>query len=46
MGVFYRVQRSTYDEGFAQQIDEAHQKQGWGDLEKLVHGNQAWEVKG
>ncbi len=46
LGVIYRIERPTYDEGFAKQVVDARAKLGWGDLEKLVHGSDVWEVRG
>ncbi|MBK9370287.1 MAG: 2-oxoacid:ferredoxin oxidoreductase subunit beta [Deltaproteobacteria bacterium] len=45
MGVLYETQRPCYEDGFNQQVTDAIEKQGPGDLTKLIHGSQSWVVK-
>ncbi len=44
IGVFRAVERASYDEAMAAQIDEARQKQGDGDLADLLAGSDTWQV--
>ena len=44
IGVFRDVDRSSYDELMAAQIDDARQKQGDGDLAELLSGADTWQV--
>ncbi|NSL89724.1 2-oxoacid:ferredoxin oxidoreductase subunit beta [Chitinophaga solisilvae] len=44
-GVFYQVQRSTYEEIMAAQLTEAITRKGNGDLDKLFAGNETWTIK-
>jgi 2-oxoglutarate ferredoxin oxidoreductase subunit beta len=43
VGVFRSVERQSYDDAMAAQIDTA-QATGPGDLAKLLAGNDTWEV--
>jgi len=45
MGVFRAVERPTYDDLMAQQIQDAIAKEGEGDLEKLLSEGDAWTVE-
>ncbi|HEX6333531.1 MAG TPA: 2-oxoacid:ferredoxin oxidoreductase subunit beta [Flavisolibacter sp.] len=42
-GVFYRAERPTYEEMMKQQIDSAKEKKP-ADLDKLLRGNEVWEI--
>jgi 2-oxoglutarate ferredoxin oxidoreductase subunit beta len=44
IGVFRDVQRPTYDDAMAGQIDAARQRQGDGDLAALLAGSDTWHV--
>jgi 2-oxoglutarate ferredoxin oxidoreductase subunit beta len=44
IGVFYRTERSTYEEQAIAQVDEAEEKFGKGDLEALLCEGETWEV--
>ena len=44
IGVFRKVERASYDELMAAQIDDARQKQGDGDLAELLAGADTWQV--
>lgn len=44
MGVFRRVRRDTYEDLMTRQIDESRQKQGPGDLQALLTGEDTWTV--
>ena len=43
-GVFYAIQRPTYEELLNQQIDHASQRFGEGDLDQLLKGKKTWTV--
>jgi 2-oxoglutarate ferredoxin oxidoreductase subunit beta len=45
IGVFRDVQRPVYGELMDRQIEMATQKLGAGDLRKLLHSGDTWEVK-
>lgn len=44
-GVLYKVERPLYEEQMEQQIVEAKEKLGEGDLEKLLFAGNTWEIK-
>jgi 2-oxoglutarate/2-oxoacid ferredoxin oxidoreductase subunit beta len=44
MGVFRDVERPVYDEGVAEQIRVAKEKQGDGELEALLHAGDTWTI--
>jgi len=44
IGVFRKVERSSYDELMAAQIEGARQRQGDGDLAELMAGSDTWQV--
>jgi 2-oxoglutarate ferredoxin oxidoreductase subunit beta len=44
VGVFRNVRRPVYDELMAEQIDEATEKLGAGDLEALLHSGETWTI--
>ncbi|HHP7242760.1 MAG TPA: 2-oxoacid:ferredoxin oxidoreductase subunit beta [Cyclobacteriaceae bacterium] len=44
-GVFYREQRATYEDQISSQIEEAISKNGEGNLDELLEGNDSWEIK-
>ncbi|WP_433891739.1 2-oxoacid:ferredoxin oxidoreductase subunit beta [Streptomyces sp. CA-111067] len=46
IGVLRDVQRPVYDTLMADQLEEAVQRQGQGDLSALLHGNDNWTVVG
>lgn len=43
-GVFYETERACYEDVMAMQIEEAIAKKGKGDLDKLLKGNEVWEI--
>lgn len=43
-GVFYAIDKPTYDAQLNAQIELAKEQQGLGDLNKLIAGNETWEV--
>jgi 2-oxoglutarate ferredoxin oxidoreductase subunit beta len=45
LGVFYAVNRPTYDAAMNQQLEEAKAKQGAGDLKSLLARGDVWTVK-
>ena len=44
IGVFRQVERPSYDDLMAEQIDAAREPQGDGDLAALLAGNDTWQV--
>jgi 2-oxoglutarate ferredoxin oxidoreductase subunit beta len=44
-GVFYKQERVNYEVVLQHQIDNAIQKQGKGDLDALIAGNETWTIK-
>ncbi|MEZ4702804.1 MAG: 2-oxoacid:ferredoxin oxidoreductase subunit beta [Rhodothermales bacterium] len=44
-GVFYRVERPTYEEMLHQQLSQIVETRGKGDLEALLNAGDTWEVK-
>lgn len=44
-GVFYDVDRPTYDDQVNQQMFQAVEQQGEGDLDALLRGNETWVIK-
>jgi 2-oxoglutarate ferredoxin oxidoreductase subunit beta len=44
MGVFRDVERPVYDEGVAEQIRVAKERQGDGELEALLHAGDTWTI--
>ena len=44
IGVFRRVERPAYGDLMSAQLDEAAAKQGEGDLQALLRGNDSWSV--
>jgi 2-oxoglutarate ferredoxin oxidoreductase subunit beta len=45
IGVFRAVERPLYDREMNRQIDEAREKHGAGDLNKLFHSGETWTVE-
>jgi 2-oxoglutarate ferredoxin oxidoreductase subunit beta len=43
-GVFYETERACYEDVMAMQIEEAIAKKGKGNLDKLLRGNETWEI--
>ena len=43
-GVFYETERACYEDVLQLQIDEAIGKKGVGNLDKLLRGNEVWEI--
>lgn len=43
-GVFYEAGRACYEDVMRMQIEEAIAKKGPGNLEKLLRGNEVWEI--
>ncbi len=46
VGVMYRVERPSYDAAFREQIEQATEKLGQGELEKLLNTSDTWTVEG
>ena len=44
LGVFRQVERPTYDESVAAQIDGAQAERGEGDLSELLHAGDTWTI--
>lgn len=44
-GVFYAIDRPTYEDMFFAQLEEAKTHKGEGDLDQLLAGSQTWEIK-
>lgn len=44
MGVFLAVSRTTYDDAMVTQIAQAKRKKGNGNLQKLLEGDETWEI--
>jgi len=43
-GVFYETERACYEDVMAMQIEEAIAAKGPGNLDKLLRGNEVWEI--
>jgi 2-oxoglutarate ferredoxin oxidoreductase subunit beta len=43
-GIFYRGDRACYEEVMQKQIDDVLAKKGAGNLDKLLAGNEVWEI--
>ncbi|TAD86553.1 MAG: 2-oxoacid:ferredoxin oxidoreductase subunit beta [Bacteroidetes bacterium] len=43
-GVFFSTERPCYEDEMAMQIEEAIAKKGTGNLDKLLRGNEVWEI--
>jgi 2-oxoglutarate ferredoxin oxidoreductase subunit beta len=43
-GVFFTSDRHCYEESMNYQVDHAIQTKGTGDLDKLLRGNETWEI--
>jgi 2-oxoglutarate ferredoxin oxidoreductase subunit beta len=43
-GVFYETDRACYEDVMAMQIEEAIAAKGAGNLDKLLRGNEVWEI--
>ena len=43
-GVFYSEDRSTYEDALVQQIDEAMEQKGQGNLDHLLKGSNTWTI--
>jgi 2-oxoglutarate ferredoxin oxidoreductase subunit beta len=44
-GVFYKEDRPRYEDQFIDQISQAIEKNGEGDLDDLIRGNNTWTIK-
>jgi 2-oxoglutarate ferredoxin oxidoreductase subunit beta len=44
IGIFRDVKRPSYDRLVREQLDEAREKKGAGDLQALVRGSDTWLV--
>jgi 2-oxoglutarate ferredoxin oxidoreductase subunit beta len=44
LGIFRRIERPTFDGGMRAQIDQAKEKRGPGNLEKLLYSGTTWTV--
>ena len=45
VGVFYRVQKPTYDQVFQEQVADSRARLGDGDLQRLVYSGDTWKVQ-
>jgi 2-oxoglutarate ferredoxin oxidoreductase subunit beta len=45
IGVFRDVERPVYDELMAEQVERAKARSGPGDLAKLLHAGDTWEIR-
>ena len=43
-GVFYETERACYEDVMAMQIEETIAAKGKGNLDKLLRGNEVWEI--
>lgn len=43
-GVFFAQQRATYEDSLNAQVDQAFEKWGSGDLDKLIAGKETWTI--
>ena len=43
-GVFYETDRACYEDSLTMQIEEVIARKGKGDLDKLLRGNETWEI--
>lgn len=43
-GVFYETERACYEDVMTMQLEEVIAKKGKGDLNKLLRGNEVWEI--
>ncbi|MEP6513752.1 MAG: 2-oxoacid:ferredoxin oxidoreductase subunit beta, partial [Parafilimonas sp.] len=43
-GIFYETERACYEDVMRMQIEEAISKKGKGNLDKLLRGNEVWEI--
>ncbi|MGC8595481.1 MAG: 2-oxoacid:ferredoxin oxidoreductase subunit beta [Candidatus Kryptoniota bacterium] len=46
VGVFYEVEKPSYEDMMVQQIEVAKQKHGKGDLNRLLRAGNTWEISG
>jgi 2-oxoglutarate ferredoxin oxidoreductase subunit beta len=44
IGIFRAVERPVYDELMAEQLETARAQKGDGDLEKLLHAGDTWNI--
>ena len=44
-GIFYQEDRSCYEEDHSEQIRLSIENKGKGDLDKLLRGNNSWEIR-
>ena len=44
-GILYREERFTYEKALLDQVDQARQAQGEGDLDQLIRGKNSWVVE-
>ncbi|MCZ2224015.1 MAG: 2-oxoacid:ferredoxin oxidoreductase subunit beta [Chitinophagales bacterium] len=44
-GVFYQTERTCYEDAMTAQIEEVIASKGKGNLDKLLRGNEVWEIK-
>ena len=44
-GVFYKEDKTTYEDMMVQQINDAIKSKGKGDIQSLINGIETWEVK-
>lgn len=43
-GVFYQTERACYEDAMRMQIEDTIARKGNGDLDKLLRGNEVWEI--
>jgi 2-oxoglutarate ferredoxin oxidoreductase subunit beta len=43
-GVFYDIDRPTYDDLLNQQVQSVISQKGKGDLDELLRGSETWEI--
>jgi 2-oxoglutarate ferredoxin oxidoreductase subunit beta len=43
-GIFYRGERACYEDVMQKQMDVVLAKKGAGNLDKLLAGNEVWEI--
>jgi len=43
-GVFYQTERACYEDVLNLQVEEAIALKGHGNLDKLLRGNEVWEI--
>jgi 2-oxoglutarate ferredoxin oxidoreductase subunit beta len=44
-GVFYKEEKSTYEDMMVEQINDAIKSKGQGDIQSLINGSETWQVQ-